>query len=214
MRALVLVSGGIDSTVALWWARAQGWATDAITFHYHERPPPEIEATAALSRAAGVRLVEVELPWLAELDEGQHPLLENPRLETPPEGYIPARNAIFYAIAAHHAELLGSCRIVGGHNGVDPETFPDASAEFFDHISKVLRSGLASRTEVEIVQPLHGMTKEEVLRLGLELDAPLEMSWSCYEVGPMRCGACPSCQERAAAFAAVGVEDPALARVG
>jgi 7-cyano-7-deazaguanine synthase len=205
VRALVLLSGGIDSTVALWWALEQGYEVRALTVHYLKRPPPEKQATRTIADEAGVELIELELPWLQELEDPVHPLLDNPALADAPEGYVPARNPIFYAIAAHIAEIVGAERIVGGHNGVDPDRFPDASAAFFDRMGDLLEDSLASGMELGIEQPLHGMAKEAVVEEGLRLGAPLEASWSCYERGPEPCGECPSCRTRAEAFAAAGV---------
>lgn len=209
MRALVLLSGGLDSTVATWWALAEGYGVTALTFHYFKRPPPEIEATRRIADEAGIELVEVEMPWLRELADPEHPLLDNPTLQTVhPEGYVPGRNAIFYAIGAHHAEIMGAERIVGGHNGADPERFPDASAAFFDALGDLLDRGLVTRPGLEIEQPLLGSTKAEVVEQGTRLGAPLELCWSCYETGPTPCGECPSCTTRRDAFDEVGLEDP------
>ncbi len=209
MHALCLVSGGLDSTVATWWALEKGWDLTLLTVHYPQRPSREMEATRAIARRAEARLLEVELGWMAELEDPRHPLLENPALDEAPEGYVPARNAILYAVAAHHAELLGAQRIIGGHNGVDPERFPDASGSFFEQLATLLSKGMASGMEVGIQQPLLGEDKAAVVALGAQLDAPLELCWSCYEDGAEPCGGCPSCRERDAAFASNGLEDPA-----
>lgn len=209
MQALVLLSGGLDSTVATWWAIQQGYDVTALTFHYFKRPPPEIEATREVADRADVELVEVEMPWLRELEDPVHPLLDNPELEaTYPEGYVPGRNAIFYAVAAHHAEILGAERIVGGHNGADPDRFPDAAPGFFEDLADLLDKGLVTRPGLSIEQPLLGASKDEVVERGLALGAPLEACWSCYERGPEPCGDCPSCEARAEAFTANGLEDP------
>lgn len=208
MRAVVLVSGGLDSTVALWWALEEGLQVRALTFDYFKRPPPEQEATRRIVDEAGVEIVEIDLPWLRELEDPVHPLLDNPDLADAPEGYVPARNPILYAIAGHVAEIVGAERIVGGHNGVDPERFPDASSAFFGRFSGVLSESLASEGRIEILQPLLGRDKREVIELGHRLGAPLELCWSCYEEGPEPCGQCPSCSTRNQAFAAAGVSDP------
>lgn len=208
MRALVLLSGGIDSTVACWWALDQGYEVRALTLNYFKRPPPEQRATRRIAEEAGVGLTELDLPWLRELEDPEHPLLDNPGLADAPEGYVPARNPIVYAIAAHVAEIVGAETIVGGHNDVDPERFPDASAGFFERFGDLLSDSLASGMELGIEQPLLGLSKREVVEEGLRLGAPLEASWSCYERGPEPCGECPSCRTRREAFQAAGIEDP------
>lgn len=209
MRALVLLSGGLDSTVAIWWALEEGFDVRVLTFDYFKRPPPEKRATQQIADRADVELVEIALPWLRELEDPVHPLLDNPDLEDAPEGYVPARNAILYAIAAHVAEIVDAEAIVGGHNGVDPERFPDAAPSFFERFADLLSDSLASHPQMQILQPLFGMDKAEVVRLGDQLGAPLELSWSCYEEGPEPCGKCPSCRLRGQAFAEAGLEDPA-----
>lgn len=209
MRALVLLSGGLDSTVATWWALEQGYDVKALTLHYYKRPPPEVDATRAIADEAGIELVEAELPWLRELEDPRHPLLENEQLEaTFPEGYLPARNAIFYAIGAYHAEIMGRERLIGGHNGADPDRFPDVRPSFFEDLGSLLDKGLVTRPGLQIEQPLLGSTKAEVVERGRQLDAPLSLAWSCYETGPDPCGECPSCRTRRGAFEANGLQDP------
>ncbi len=214
MKALVLLSGGIDSTVATWWAMDKRLEVHALTFNYFKRPEPEIRATRAVADEAGLPLTEIEMPWLQELDDPVHPWLDNPELDEAPYGYVPGRNAMFYSVGAHLAEILGADRLVGGHNGVDPETFPDASQRFFDDLADLLDKGLVTEPGLTIEQPLHGMGKQEVVDLGLELGAPMALCWSCYEEGPEPCGACPSCEQRADAFEAIGQADPARQAAG
>lgn len=209
--ALVLLSGGVDSAVTLWWAKAQGWAVQPLTFDYFGRPKQEHAAIRGLVDAADVRPIRtVELPFLKEVDDLRPSGFDNAALGASPEGYIPARNLIFYGLAAYFAELDGTRYLVGGHNGADPESFPDASPKFFDHLNEVLRMSLWSyeQSPVEIVLPLAGKTKEDVLRMGRRLGVPFELTWSCYWDQNVHCGTCVSCTERREAFKAIGVEDP------
>ena len=136
---------------------------------------------------------------------------ENLALNESPEGYIPARNLIFYSLASYYAELDGTPFQVGGHNGTDPESNPAASPKYFGALNGLLGMSLwSSRTSpVEVVLPLAGKAKEEVLRLGRGLGVPFELTWSCYWDQGIHCGTCVSCKERREAFAAVGLEDPA-----
>ncbi len=211
-RAIVLLSGGVDSAVTLWWTKAQAWDVHPLTFDYFGRPQREHTAIQALVKAAGVRPVRsIPLPFLKEVDDLRSAGLANPVLEASPEGYIPARNLIFYSLAAYFAELEGIRYLVGGHNGIDPESFPDASPRFFDHLNDVFRLSLWSfeRSPVEVRVPLSGKSKEDVLRLGQSLGVPFELTWSCYWDRDTPCGTCVSCQERREAFAAIGLRDPA-----
>ena len=210
-RAMVLLSGGVDSAVALWWAKAQGWEVRPLTFDYFGRPKRERRAIEALAKAAGVQPIRtVNLPFLTEVDDLREAGLANPVLRDSPEGYIPARNLIFYSLAAYYAELDGTRYLVGGHNGSDPESFPDASPKFFTSLNELFRLSLWSydRSPVEVLIPLSGTSKEGVLRLGRELGVPFELTWSCYWDRDLHCGTCVSCRERREAFAAIGLPDP------
>jgi 7-cyano-7-deazaguanine synthase len=210
-RAIVLLSGGVDSAVTLWWAKQRGWDIRPLTFDYHGRPRREQEAVRALTSRAGTKLVRsVDLPFLKEVDDLRKEGIENPRLLESPEGYIPGRNLIFYGLAGHYAELDGVRYIVGGHNGIDPESFPDSSPKFFNFLNSVFRLSLWSYdvSPVQILVPLSGKTKEDVVRQGLEVKVPFDVTWSCYWDRDVHCGTCASCRERREAFAKLGVEDP------
>ena len=216
-RAIVLLSGGIDSAVALWWAKSQGWDVRPLTFDYFGRPKREHVAIDALVRRAAVGPVRsVPLPFLKEVDDLRPSGFENAALNESPEGYVPARNLIFYSLAAYYAELDGTRYLVGGHNGTDPESFPDASPKFFGHLNGLLGMSLWSyaNSPVEVVLPLAGTAKEDVLRLGHRLGVPFELTWSCYWDQDVHCGTCVSCTERREAFAAVGFEDRVPYEVG
>src|SRR6266568_1815948 len=155
-RAIVLLSGGLDSAVTLWWAKSRGWDLRPLTFDYFGRPKREHEAIRALTERVAVRY------------------------------------------------------IVGGHNGIDPESFPDSSPKFFNFLNSVFHLSLWSyeKAPVQILVPLSGKSKEEVVRMGLAMGVPFEVTWSCYWDRAVHCGTCASCQERREAFAKVGVEDP------
>ncbi|HYM38779.1 MAG TPA: 7-cyano-7-deazaguanine synthase [Thermoplasmata archaeon] len=210
-RAIVLLSGGVDSAVTLWWARKQGWDVHPLTFDYFGRPRREHVAIEALVKRAAVRPIRyVDLPFLKEVDDLRESGLANPVLRDSPEGYIPARNLIFYGLAAYYAELDGARYLVGGHNGIDPESFPDASPKFFNFLNSVLHLSLWSydRSPVQVIVPLSGTSKEDVLRLGSDLGVPFDLTWSCYWDRDVHCGSCVSCKERREAFARIGVPDP------
>ncbi|HYS99904.1 MAG TPA: 7-cyano-7-deazaguanine synthase [Thermoplasmata archaeon] len=210
-RAIVLLSGGLDSAVTLWWAKSRGWDLRPLTFDYFGRPKREHEAIRALTeRVAVAPIRHVELPLLKEVDDLRKEGFDNRVLLDSPEGYIPGRNLIFYALAGYYAELDGVRYIVGGHNGIDPESFPDSSPKFFNFLNSVFHLSLWSyeKAPVQILVPLSGKSKEEVVRMGLAMGVPFEVTWSCYWDRAVHCGTCASCQERREAFAKVGVEDP------
>jgi 7-cyano-7-deazaguanine synthase len=210
-RAIVLLSGGVDSAVTLWWATRQGWKIRPLTFDYFGRPRRERDAVKDLTSRVGSDPVrQVDLPFLKEIDDLRKEGLDNRKLLQAPEGYIPGRNLIFYGLAGHYAELDGARYILGGHNGIDPESFPDSSPKFFNFLNSMFHLSLWSydASPVQILIPLSGKSKEEVVRLGLDMKVPFDQTWSCYWDREVHCGTCVSCRERREAFEKVGVEDP------
>ncbi|MGQ0797908.1 MAG: 7-cyano-7-deazaguanine synthase [Methanobacteriota archaeon] len=210
-RAIVLLSGGIDSAVALTWAVERGWEVLPLTFDYFARPTKERVAIEALvSRADVAPVRQVDLPFLKEVDDLRREGVANRVLLEAPESYVPARNLIFYGLAGHYAERDGARFIIGGHNGVDPSAFPDSSPAFFEFVNSAYRLGLWTydRTPVQVLVPLAGKSKAEVVRMGLARNVPFDVTWSCYWDRDLHCGTCPSCRERRDAFLEVGVADP------
>ena len=178
-RAIVLLSGGIDSAVTLWWAKARGWDLRPLTFDYFGRPKREHGAITALTHQVGIENARhVELPFLKEVDDLRPQGIDNRLLLDSPEGYIPGRNLIFYALAGYYAELDAVRYIVGGHNGIDPESFPDASPKFFNFLNSVFHLSLWSydKSPVQILVPLSGKSKQKVVRLGLEMHVPFDVT--------------------------------------
>lgn len=197
-RALVLLSGGLDSTVALWWASHAGYEPVALTFRYQGRPRGEAKACREIVAASPTREShEVDLPFLMEAMD-----LDRRRFAGAPPGYIPFRNALFYAAASFHAQALGCCIVVGGHNREDAALYPDASRAFFDELQHILDRGAWRGGDVvvpKLVMPLLELDREEVLALGERLGAPIAGTWSCYEDADAPCGACPACVRRGSA---------------
>jgi 7-cyano-7-deazaguanine synthase len=209
--ALVLLSGGIDSAVSLYWAMAQHWNVRTLEFEYHLRPSRERRACQELRRSAGLlnpAIVPVE--FLREIVDLPRGMLDNPSLAGAPEGYLPSRNLIFYSIAAYYAEIWNIRSIVGGHNRTDHESFPDAGQGFFAGLEALFSLGMWSyrSTRTRILLPLIEFDKIQVLALGRDLNVPFEFTWSCYFDAERPCGSCASCEERQAAFQALGLSDP------
>jgi len=207
LRAIVLLSGGLDSAVALYWARAQGWECHTIEFEYYERPEQERRACRELCGHASITArIVTPIPFIREIADVPRRELANPALARAPQGYIPLRNLIFYALSGYHAEILGARYIVGGHTRTDCESFPDAGKAFWDQLNRILTISVWSHCEIgtRIVLPFIDLGKVEVVRLGRQLGVPFELTWSCYFDAVRPCGACESCLERAAAFAAAG----------
>ncbi|HVP23035.1 MAG TPA: 7-cyano-7-deazaguanine synthase QueC [Conexivisphaerales archaeon] len=214
MKAVVLLSGGIDSAAALFWCREKGWDVHALTFDYELEQAPDLGASRKLARAAGVmEHLVVDSPFYKGLKGS--PSSGREKIVDPRKGisraYVPARNIVFFGMAAALAETIGATRVVSGHNRGDAERFPDASREFFETFNLLLRLGLKTgrdRHSIEVVAPFANSSKREVLREAVRLGVPLKDTWSCYNNGAKPCGVCYGCRSRAEAFAGLGVEDP------
>ena len=210
-RALVLLSGGIDSAVSLFWALSKGWEVRTLEFEYYQRPHREKTACRQLREKIGIeRPVVVPLEFIREVTDLDKNDLGGSFWKQAPQGYIPSRNLIFYSFAAYYAEILGARYIVGGHNRRDSNDFPDAGEKFFDQMNALLKSSMwsHSRMNAEILLPLMKLGKTEVVRMGEALKVPFELTWSCYHNAEAPCGVCNSCSERREAFFEAGIEDP------
>ncbi len=221
--AVVLLSGGLDSSTALAWAvRRKGWRAAAISFDYGQRHRVELEAARRVAEALGVvehRVVSVDMRAIggsALTDDAIPVPRRGPQPDTIPPTYVPARNIVFLSLAAGLAETLGCTRLVIGANVVDYSGYPDCRPEFLEAFAKALAAGTKASVEGgrwEIEAPLLQMAKEEIIALGLELGLDYGLTHSCYEPDEEGnpCGQCDSCFFRIRAFAKLGRTDPRLA---
>ncbi len=221
-RAVVLASGGIDSTTAMAVARADGFALYAFTVRYGQRHEREVESAARVAKALGAQahlIVDVDLRGIggsALTDE--IPVPKGRSLEEIAHGipvtYVPARNTIFLSLALAWAEVLGAQDIFMGVNALDYSGYPDCRPEYiaaFEGMANLAtKAGVEGHTRVRIHTPLIHLTKGEIIRRGLELGVDFGLTWSCYEprADSAPCGACDSCLLRQKGFAEAGVPDP------
>lgn len=218
--AIVLLSGGIDSTTALASTIAAGHPTYALTIDYHQRHRDEIGSAHAVAHQLGAvehRIVEVSFGDLARspltdftepVPTGRHPdeIADDPS----PATYVPGRNTIFLSLALAWAETVGAHRIVIGATAEDQAGYPDCRPEFLQQWSLIANLG-TNIGHLEVHAPFAHMTKAEVLTLGLELGVDYTYTWSCYRPAVGRpCNLCDACVLRKAAFAAIRHVDPAL----
>ena len=200
--ALVLLSGGLDSAVALAWAQKRFQKIKALSFQYYLRPFRERLAVLRLLQHFPADLIEIPLPFLKEAAD-----FDSKFANKAPEGYISNRNMIFYSIGIYFAEMRKCAVIVGGHTAEDQEAFPDAGSRFVEELQDLANQALQIH-KVKIELPLAGFTKLQVLEKAHEWNVPLECTWSCYWNQSEPCGICISCTERAEAFRQLGVNDP------
>jgi 7-cyano-7-deazaguanine synthase len=217
-KAIVLLSGGIDSAVALWISKSK-WQCSTLTINYYQRHKREIEAAATLARLAGIKNhIVLNMGFLKEVADSY--LIDSSRsrnsnpiiMKRAHPTYVPGRNILFYGTATSLAESMGAKWVVGGHHREDNRTFPDSTPGFFRALNKAIREGTWAGKErgLEIVQPLSRMTKSQVILRGVKLDVPFRVTYSCYEGRQKACGRCEACLLRLKAFEMAGIKDPAL----
>lgn len=213
-KALVMLSGGLDSATCLYWAKEKYSDVIAITFNYFGRLEQEKRAGVQLVNAAGInKLIEIDLPFVKEAGDSSYysrRFKEKPHSNVQESSYVPARNMIFYSIGAHYAEYLGAKWIIGGHNLHDAKFFKDASKRFIDKINILFKEGclLCNDQAYQILLPLSSMNRKQIIRLAIKLKAPIELTWSCHREGTVHCGNCYSCRQRLQAFSDLGLKDP------
>ncbi len=223
-RAILLLSGGLDSYTAGAIAAADGFSLLALTVRYGQTHAQEIEASRRAAHALGVdRHVELDLDLRdiarsALTGAGAVPLDRDVAdAHDIPSTYVPARNTIFLSLALAWAETVGASVIVIGVNALDYSGYPDCRPEYIDAFERMGRLATAAGvhgTPLSVLAPLQHMSKAEIIRRGLELGLDYGITHSCYAPTPAgrACGRCDSCQLRARGFADAGIPDPALNR--
>jgi 7-cyano-7-deazaguanine synthase len=220
---IALVSGGLDSTTALWWALWQGLRiVKTLHFQYGQSHASEIASAITVCEVARVPKPEVIklnfehlrgltalLPAAGFDSLTAHQTTPDQLGEQVSATYVPGRNIVFLAIAGGYADAVGARHLVGGWNAVDYSGYPDCRPRFLHAMEDALRAGL--RWSVQIHAPLVYLSKADIIRLATQLHAPLELTWSCYKGGERPCGECPSCKVRQKGFEEAGIADPALA---
>ena len=225
VKAVVLLSGGLDSYTTAAIAREAGYNLYALTVSYGQRHVREVDAARAVAQALGVtahRVVAVDLAGFggsALLDAGDVPGSSAPDPSIIPPTYVPARNTVFLALALAWAEVLGAADIYIGVNAVDYSGYPDCRPEYIDAFERL--ATLATKAGVDGVRfriraPLILLSKAEIIRKGLALGLDYGLTHSCYDPLPdgRPCGRCDSCVLRARGFAEAGVHDPLLPAPG
>ncbi len=224
-KAVVLVSGGLDSATTLAIACSEGYEAYAISFHYGQRHRVELQAAKRVSERLGVAshiVVDVNLRQIgpsALTSEMEVPKGRSPEEMTRqiPVTYVPARNTIFLSLALAWAETIGARHLFIGVNAVDYSGYPDCRPEFIEAFERVANLGTKLAAEggrFTIHTPLIGMTKKEIILKGLELGVDFSVTHSCYAPLPLGkpCGLCDSCLLRKRGFQEAGVTDPLLAK--
>lgn len=218
MGAIILLSSGLDSTVALAMAREQAEIDLVLTVDYGQRAAgPECQHSRKIADHYRLRHQVVQLPWFADFPAGalldtSLPLPEPGREAIDAGGaevtrsaadvWVPNRNGVLLAVAGAYADALGSDRVVVGFNREEAATFPDNGAPFLQATSAAF--SFSTRRPVRAESPTSALNKTEIVRRGMALDAPLALVWPCYRAGPVLCRRCESCQRFLRATEAAG----------
>lgn len=213
-KAVILLSGGIDSVTTLYFAKKYGYSLHALIFDYRQRHRKEIYSAIKIAKLNKVyfSLIDVHLPWahsaLTQKDIGVSTNRNSSRKEIPVT-YVAGRNIILLSFAVSFAESLGAKKIFIGAHIQDYSGYPDCRPEFLQAFERAINLGIY-RKGIEIVAPLISKTKREIVELGKSLGVPFEHTWSCYMGGAYPCGRCDSCRFRLQAFKSLKLEDPLL----
>lgn len=224
-KAVVLLSGGLDSTTVLAMAREQGFVPYALSFRYGQRHHIELAAAQAVAQklgAAGHVVIDIDLrvfggsALTADLPvpKDRDPAAMS-QTDAIPSTYVPARNTIFLSYALAYAEVLGAADIFLGINALDYSGYPDCRPEYLRAFQRLAdlatRAGVQGQTRLRVHAPLLHLTKAQIIARGIELGVDYGLTRSCYDPGPdgAACGRCDSCQLRLLGFAQNGRPDPA-----
>jgi 7-cyano-7-deazaguanine synthase len=225
-KAVVLLSGGMDSATVLAVARSEGFDPYAISFRYGQRHVIELESAAAVAAQLGAKgqvIADIDLRMFGGSALTADIAVPKGRSTTEmgggiPVTYVPARNTIFLSFALAYAEVLGAADIFIGVNALDYSGYPDCRPEYLEAFERMAnlatRAGVESATRLKIHAPLMALTKAGIVSKGLELGVDFALTMSCYDPGPdaRPCEACDACLLRAKGFAQAGVRDPLLRR--
>ncbi|RMD53331.1 MAG: 7-cyano-7-deazaguanine synthase QueC [Nitrospirae bacterium] len=221
-KAVVLLSGGIDSATTLMIAKYDGFSVYALTVNYGQRHLKELEAAEKVAKHADV---EEHLVIRVELDKiGGSALTSN--IEVPkmkcrrdeiPITYVPARNTVLLSLALSWAEVVGADCIFIGANAIDYSGYPDCRQEFLEAFERMAnlatKASIEEHRHIKIIAPLLYLTKAEIIKRGTELGVDYSLTWSCYDPTPegLPCGHCDSCCFREKGFKEAGIKDPLVA---
>jgi len=218
-KAVILLSGGLDSATVLAMAKAQGFACYAVSFDYGQRHSAELNAAKNVAARAGVdehRIVSIDLSQFggsALTDEAIDVPKANASLESIPITYVPARNTVFLSLALAWSEVLEARNIFVGVNAVDYSGYPDCRPAFikaYEHMANLATRAGIEQQRFTVHAPLIDMTKAEIVQQGTALGVDYSLTVSCYQADGTgaACGVCDSCYLRREGFANAGVPDP------
>ena len=213
-KAVVLLSGGLDSATTLYIAQKEGFSCFCLIFDYGQRHRREIESAKRIARRAGCRfrIIKINLPWKGSSLLDKKAFIPK-RVKGIPSTYVPGRNIIFLSFALSYAKAIGASKIFIGAHTEDYSGYPDCRPEFYRAFNLASARGTKAGIEnkkIEIKTPLINKSKAQIIEMGRTLGVPFQLTWSCYRGGRHPCGVCDSCYFRAKGFKEAGIKDPLL----
>ncbi len=214
-KAVCIMSGGMDSTLAAYMLRSQGYGIVAVHFNYDQRTVrKELSCFRKITAALGVeKTYEIDLDFFAAIGASA---LTDRSIEVPTGGieagvpvtYVPFRNGIFLSIAAAVAEKEGACVIGIGVVEEDSSGYPDCREAYIEAMQRAINLGTRDETDITVAMPLVHLKKEQIVAEAVKYGVPLELTWSCYQSEEAACGVCDSCRLRLKGFELAGADDP------
>ena len=214
-KAICILSGGMDSTLASYIAKNDGYEIIAVHFNYGQRTQDrELKAFRDICNDLGIlEKYEIDIPFFTQIGASA---LTDKTIDVPTGGieagvpitYVPFRNGIFLSITAAIAEKEGATAMYIGVVQEDSSGYPDCTDLFIDKITKAINQGTKEETKIEILTPLVHLSKAQIVQEAVKLNVPLEHTWSCYKEEAEACGVCDSCRLRLNGFKIAGVKDP------
>lgn len=218
MKAVILLSGGLDSTACMAVAKSKNYDLYPISFNYQQRHSIELSSAKKVAKFYGVKkhlIIDTNMNSIggsALTDKNIDVPDRDPDGTDVPVTYVPARNLIFLSYALGYAEVLGAAYVYIGVNAVDYSGYPDCRPEFIEKFQGLAdyatKATAAEHKKIEIVAPLQNLSKKDIVLLGTKLGAPFALTRSCYNGGEKACGHCDSCKLRLRGFAEAGLKDP------
>ncbi|MDD4203113.1 MAG: 7-cyano-7-deazaguanine synthase QueC [Candidatus Omnitrophica bacterium] len=211
-KAVILLSGGIDSATTLYIAKNKGFECFPLVFDYGQRHAKELRCAKAVAKKAGSEpiVMKISLPWMGSSLLDRTLKVPEKRQKGIPNTYVPGRNIVFMSFALSYAESIKADAIFIGAHSQDYSGYPDCRKEFFDAFNEMKNKGTKSGKNIKLYTPILHMNKTQIIKCGSKLNVPFAITWSCYQGKKKPCLKCDSCYYRMKGFESLGLKDPIL----
>ena len=209
---MVLLSGGLDSATALYFAKAKGYICHCLIFDYGQLHKKEIIQAVNIAKASACayKILKIDFPWKGSALLDRKIKVPEKITKGIPATYVPARNIIFLSFALSFAETIKAQAIFIGAHAQDYSGYPDCRPDFFKAFVKMAKAGTSCGRRIRILVPLLNKNKAQIISIGQKLGVPFNLTWSCYRGARRICGKCDSCRWRAKGFKEAGLADPLI----